>query len=224
MTGFTLLTPPAAEPVTLADAKQQARIDTTADDTLVTALITGARQWAEEYTARAFITQSWRLTLDLWPGAVEKWWDGVKQGPITGLDDINYISLPRAPLQSVTSVTSYDNADNGTLWDAGNYFVDTVRAPGRIALRMGAVWPVPLRLTNGIVIDYVSGYGSDGTSVPEPIKTAIRQLVAHWYEYRGEAATAPTSRSGSTIIRPAVPVPLVIQALLDPYRIRYSGA
>jgi uncharacterized phiE125 gp8 family phage protein len=83
---------------------------------------------------------------------------------------------------------------------------------------MGAVWPVPTRLTNGIGIEYVAGYGSDGTDVPEAIRTAIRQLVAHWYEHRGEAATAATTRG--TVITPAVPVPLVIQALLDPYRIR----
>lgn len=221
MTSFSLVTPPAVEPVLLADAKQQARIDTTADDTLVTSLIIGARQWCEKYTARAFVTQTWQLTLDLWPGASEKWWDGMRQGPVTGLDDVNYISLPRAPFQSVTSVQYFDNSDNATVWDSSNYFVDTIRDPGRIALRAGAVWPVPSRLTNGILITYVSGYGNDGTAVPEVIKTAIRQLVAHWYEHRGDAAAAASSRG--SIIAPAVPVPLVIQALLDPYRIRYSG-
>ena len=221
MPSFQLLTPPAVEPVLLADTKQQARIDTTADDALVTNLITGARQWAEKYTGRAFITQSWQLAIDLTPGASGKWWDGVQDGPITGLDNVNYISLPRAPLQNVTSVNYYDNTDTATLWDPSNYFVDTIREPGRIALRLGAVWPIPSRLTNGIVIQYVVGYGNDGTSVPEPIKTAIRQLVAHWYEHRGDAATAPTSRG--SVITPMTPVPLVIQALLDPYRIRYSG-
>ncbi len=221
MTSFSLTMPPSVEPVLLADAKQQARIDTTADDALVTALITGARQWAEQYTGRAFVTQTWQMVVDLWPGAVGKWWDGERQGPVTGLDDVNYISLPRAPLQSVTSVNYYDNSDNATLWSACNYFVDTVRAPGRIALRSGSVWPIPSRLTNGIVITYVCGYGDDGTSVPEPIKTAIRQLVAHWYEHRGDAAAAASSRG--TMITSAIPVPLVIEALLTPYRIRYSG-
>ena len=218
MLSFQLLTPPSAEPVTLAEAKQQARIDSSADDALITSLITAARQWAEKYTGRAFITQTWQLTLDMIPGASGKWWDGERQGPVTGLDDVNYISLPRAPLQSVTSVTYFDNTDTPTVWPPSNYFVDTVREPGRLALRMGAVWPVATRLTNGIVIQYVCGYGNDGTTVPEIIKTAIHQLVAHWYEHRGDAATAPTTR-GNVI----APVPLVIQALLDPYRIRYSG-
>ena len=221
MATFSLLAPPSVEPVLLAEAKQQARIDTTADDALVSSLIVGARQWAEKYTGRGFITQTWQMALDLLPGASGKWWDGVKQGPITGLDNVNFISLPRAPLQSVTSVQYYDNTDAGTIWASSNYFVDTVREPGRIALRSGSVWPVPSRPTNGIVIQYVVGYGNDGTTVPEPIKIAIRQLVAHWYEHRGDAATAASARG--SIIMPAVPVPMVIQALLDPYRIRYSG-
>lgn len=221
MLSFSLVTPPAVEPVLLADALQQARIDTTVDDNLVTYLITGARQWAEKYTGRAFITQTWQLAVDQEPVLTERWWDGVRQGPITGLDKVSYISLPHAPLQSVTNVQYFDNTDTATIWDPSNYFVDTVREPGRIALRFGAVWPVPERLTNGIVVTYVAGYGNDGTSVPEPIKTAIRQLVAHWYEHRGDAATAASARG--TMIMPAVPVPLVIQALLDPYRVRYSG-
>jgi uncharacterized phiE125 gp8 family phage protein len=218
MTAFTLITPPASEPVVLADAKTQARIDTTADDSFIPLLITAARQWVESYLGRALITQTWQLWLDLWPAAVELWWDGVREGPVTGLDEISYISLPRPPLASVNAVTYYDNTDTPTTWDPGNYFVDTISAPGRVALRLGATWPVPSRLTNGICVEYVAGYGSDASDVPEVIKTAIRQLVSHWYEHRGEAATAASTRG--TIIMPTVPVPLVIQALLDPYRVR----
>src|SRR5580692_8919211 len=131
MTAFKLITPPVEEPVTLADAKAQARVDTNIDDALIAALISGARQWAEHYTGRAFITQTWQMWLDLWPAAFAVWWEGVHDGRITGLDEINYISLPRPPLASVTSVTYYDNSDNATVWAASNYFVDTVREPGR---------------------------------------------------------------------------------------------
>jgi uncharacterized phiE125 gp8 family phage protein len=219
MTAFNLITPPAAEPVALADVKQHARIDTAADDALVTSLIAGARQWAEQYTGRAFIHQTWQMALDLWPAAVEEWWDGVRDGPVTGLDRVTFISLPRPPLVSVTDVQYFDDADAGTVWPSGNYFVDTVRQPGRLALRLGATWPVPSRLSNGIVITYVAGYGSDGTSVPEPIKTAIRQLVTHWYEHRGEASLTAGGR-GMTSAFNAVNVPMVIQALLDSYRVR----
>jgi uncharacterized phiE125 gp8 family phage protein len=222
MTAFKLTVPPAAEPVALADAKLQARIDTTADDSLVTNLVTGARQWAEQYTGRALVNQTWQMWLDLWPAAVEEWWDGVRDGPVTGLDRITFISLPRPPLVSVNSVQYFDNTDAGTVWPSSNYFVDTVRQPGRLALRLGATWPVPSRLANGIMIEYIAGYGSDGTNVPEPIKTAIRQLFAHWYEHRGEATMTSMGR-GMTSAFNAVNVPIVIQGLLDPYRVRTSS-
>ena len=76
--------PPANEPVTLSEAKQHERIDLNDDDGLVTALIKAARQQAEEYTKRSFITQTWELTLDEANGIIE---------------------LPRPPIQSVTNVT-----------------------------------------------------------------------------------------------------------------------
>lgn len=221
MTSFSLVTPPAAEPVALTDTKLHARIDTTADDTLVTALITAARQWTEQYTGRAIINQTWQLAMDVWPAANEEWWDGVRDGPISGLERTTFVSLPRPPLVSVTSVQYFDNTDTAAVWPASNYFVDTVRQPGRLALRLGATWPVPSRLTNGIVITYIAGYGSDGTTVPEPIKTAIHQLVTHWYEHRGEATVGSNGRGMSSAFN-AVNVPMVIQALLDSYRVRTS--
>lgn len=219
MTAFKMTVAPAAEPVPLAEVKAQARIDTTVDDALISDFIVGARQWVEKYTSRALITQTWQLWIDLWPAATELWWDGVRDGPVTGLDQISYIALPRAPLQSVNSVQYFDNTDTPTVWDPANYYVDTVREPGRLALRIGATWPLPSRLTNGIMVEYVCGYGADGSYVPETIKTAIRQLVAHWYVHRGEALTVSNSRGYATSS-----VPLIIQALLDPYRIRSNGA
>ena len=221
MISFKLLTPPALEPVTLAEAKLQARIDTTAEDSLVTSLITGARQWAEQYTGRALITQTWQMAMDAWPSVRGAWWDGVREGPITGYDIVSAIKLPHPPLISVTNIQTFAADNSATVFPASNYYVDTLGTPGRVALQSGAVWPSPTRPTNGILIEYIAGYGSSASAVPEPIKTAIRQITAHWYENRGEATTAPTARGNVTV--PSVPVPLVIQALLDPYRVRSLG-
>lgn len=207
MPSFKMTVAPVSEPVTLSEAKAQARIDGSADDTLITSLITGARQWAEQYTNRALITQTWQFWLDACPETDE----GI-------FGSSAFINLPRPPLISVSNVTSYDDSDTGTVWPSSNYYVDTIREPGRLALRQGAVWPTPTRLTNGIRIEYTAGYGASASAVPEPVKTAIRQLVAHWYEHRGEAAL-----SGDRFGSHAMHVPLIIQALLDPYRIRYTG-
>jgi len=64
---LTLNTPPAAEPVTLADAKAHLKVDSTDDDALIASLITAARARAEWHTGRALVTQSWTLWLDAWP-------------------------------------------------------------------------------------------------------------------------------------------------------------
>lgn len=221
MISSSLVTAPSVEPVALADVKQHARIDTTADDGFIPTLITGARQWVEQYTGRAIINQTWQLAIDQWPTVKEEWWDGVRDGAIGALDQMGFVSLPRPPLVSITSVQYFDNTDTAATWPSSNYFADTVRQPGRLCLRMGATWPTPTRLSNGIIITYVAGYGSSGTYVPEPIKTAIRQLVTHWYEHRGEATLATGTR-GMTAAYNAINVPMVIQALLDPYRIRTS--
>src|SRR4051812_9447312 len=83
-----LLTPPAVEPVTLADAKAYLRIDNDDDDAVISALIAGARSHIEAQTRRALITQSWRLVRDAWPG----------DGRIAGVP---------SPLQQVTAARVY---------------------------------------------------------------------------------------------------------------------
>ena len=54
----------------------------------------------------------------------------------------------------------------------------------------GVSIPVPARKANGIQIDYVAGYAT-AALVPTPIRLAIKQLAAHFYENR-EAVTEIT--------------------------------
>jgi uncharacterized phiE125 gp8 family phage protein len=63
----TMLAPPAAEPVGLAEAKDYLRIAGDGQDGLVGELIAAARSRVEELTGVAMITRSLRLTLDWWP-------------------------------------------------------------------------------------------------------------------------------------------------------------
>ena len=62
-----LLTPPAVEPVGLNEAKAYLGVLDSAEDNLISNLITAARQAVEQYCGRVLINQSWRLTLDTWP-------------------------------------------------------------------------------------------------------------------------------------------------------------
>lgn len=157
---------PASEPITLAQAKAQCRVEISDDDDLFNDLIIpSARQYIEEATRRAFITQTWRLSLECWP-------------------DRNYIELPKPPLVSVTSVTYTDNGGSATVLSSALYGVDTDSEPGRVVLNYGEVWPsVTLRTMNPIQIVYVAGYGAS-SAVPARFKQAILLLVGHWYENR----------------------------------------
>ena len=81
------------------------------DDTLVTQLITAARMAAEEYLRRALITQTYKLTLDLSCSSLgAAWSEGVYDLPVTELYGgmPRTIELPKGPIQSITSVTTYD--------------------------------------------------------------------------------------------------------------------
>ncbi len=51
-----LITPAAAEPVSLAEAKLHLRVDFDEDDALIQALISAARQAAETLTQRQLVT------------------------------------------------------------------------------------------------------------------------------------------------------------------------
>lgn len=174
MPGLALVTPPAIEPVTLAEAKLYCRVDATltGDDSLITDLIAAARRRCEDFQGRSYIQQTWDYFLDAFPQA-----SGYVDEPIC---------LPLQPISSVTSVkyTPY-NAGVVTM-SAADYFVDTAtRRESRIVPNVGKVWPADLlRIANGVEVRFVSGYGAAAANVPEQIRQIIKQLVTYWYQNR----------------------------------------
>jgi len=158
-----LISAPAEEPVTLAEVKSHIREDGSSEDTLLTKLITSARRIAEEYTRRAFVTQTWDLYLDTFPP--------------------DYIWVPRPPLQSVPGIVYYDANNVETTWSVSEYQVDTKREPGRIAPKANYVWPATYNEMNAVTVTFVCGYGGAG-DVPEDIKHAILQICGHLFSNR----------------------------------------
>ncbi|MDD3182362.1 MAG: head-tail connector protein [Alphaproteobacteria bacterium] len=195
MKSSRLITPPVVEPVTLDEMKAHARINDDADDELLSALLIAARQWCETYTRRAFIAQTWAQYLSSRPSQ-------------------DRIRLIRPPLISVTAVRTYDDQDQETLWENNNYFIDAASEPALLVLRNGKTWANFERAANGMLIEYIAGYGVVASDVPAPLRLAIKQLALHWYEHRGEALL-----EGAT-----AKVPLVIEGLLQPYRLLGLGA
>lgn len=187
-----LVTAPGSEPITTTELKTHLRLSGSSEDTYLGNLITAARQHIENITGLAFISQTWKLTLDKWPGqSNEPWWNGVVEGPRNMFDtSCRELILPRFPLTSITSVTTYDEASNDTSVTVANVFdIDTASWPGRIALQSGATWPIALRRINAIEIVYVAGY-ANSDAVLQFLKQALLQTTGYMYQHRGDCSTS----------------------------------
>lgn len=171
MRKFTLAAAPAAEPVSTADLRTHLNVAGTAQDAYIAALGTAARQAAEDFTNRAFITQTWDLHLDAFPPGTE-------------------IALAKPPLQSVSDVTYVDAAGSTGTLAAAAYHVDAKSQPPRVVLDESASWPETASRPNAVRVRFVSGYGAAGTAVPEALRHAIKMIAAHLYEHRGDAEPA----------------------------------
>jgi len=180
----TLVSDPAGEPVTLAEVKAWLKIDGSDDDALLVSLIAAGRESAEKYLRRALITQTWKLTVDL---PYSNWGRNLPEGtydlPVNALcgDLPQEIDLPYPPLQSISSVVTYDTNNASSTYDSANYFADT--ASGRMVLNDTAVWPSNLRQRAALVITYIAGYG-DASAIPESIKSAIKMHIQRMYDER----------------------------------------
>lgn len=174
--GLTLTTDAAAEPLTLAQVKSWERIDHSADEDDLNALIKAARLRIEGDTSRALVNKSFALTLDKVPAN-------------------NIITLPIGPLSSVTSIKSYATDDTESTVATSVYRVDTSSVPGRIVLKDGQVWPTGLRRQNALSIVFVSGYGATAASITDtPLMMAMRMLIEHWYGNRGAVVVGAVTK------------------------------
>lgn len=207
--GHKLKTAPASEPVTAAQFKAHIA-DTSLSDDDANDYVSTAREMIETATGLALISQVWELTFDSWPATDGgEWWSGVRQGAISELyGNPATIELPRYPLQDVDAVTVYDTASNSSaVTIASTFDIDTYSIPGRMGLQSGATWPVALRPTNAIVIEYTAGYGDNAADVPAPLRMAVKQVAAYLYSHRGDDCTADDALAAAG-------------GVLDQYRVR----
>lgn len=161
-----LITAPASEPVTLAEAKLHLRVETgvTDDDAWITATIQAARERAEHITNRAFITQTWELALDAFPAAE--------------------IKLPKPPLASITSVSYTDSAGVDQTLSNTLYTPDLYSTPGWLLPAYGTSWPATRASANAVRVRYVAGYGA-AAAVPQGIKNWMLLVIGQLYAERG---------------------------------------
>ncbi len=158
---YSLLTPPAALPVTLAEAKEDLKIDDAAQDAIVTAWLAGIVGYTEHLVGRALITQTWRVVHDTFPDA---------------------FMVPMPPAQSVTAVRYYDEAGQLQTLAPADYLLDVYKLPGWIVPGPGKAWPMTQAgRINACWADINCGYGT-AADVPAAAKLFIRAKLREQFD------------------------------------------
>lgn len=173
-----LITPPAALAVAMADAQFAVRADVDENgvsplDISITQAVRTYTREAEHITGRAFINQTWRVTLDRFPDAIK---------------------LPRAPLGQVVHVKFYDLAGIQQVLDPQDYQVDGESEPGYVVPAPGRSWPATMARINAVEVECVCGYGPDDTMVPDEVKGYILACVQQQFAPVGTAKKADFQR------------------------------
>ena len=200
-----LITPPAGEPISLAEAKLHLRVDFDDDDSLIQVLISAARQAAETLTNRQLVTARWRMVLDSFPGPSLM---GVPAGQTFTIPG-HAVLLSKSPVISVVEIRYLDMAGVWQVMPAANYTVDCACEPARITPVFGQIWPIALPQIGAVSVIFDAGYG-DALAVPEGIKTWIKLRLGSLYVHREEVASMTRGRID--------PLPF-IDGLLDPYKV-----
>jgi uncharacterized phiE125 gp8 family phage protein len=194
---------PTDFPVSVAMAKNYAKIDVGDDDELVEFFLGAATARVEAETSLSCLTQTWQLLLDRWPGQgrVEYWPE-----PSPRLGDI---LLPRWPVQSITSFVFTDQTGAPNTVATSVYGFDPASQPARVYLKYGQSWPSSPALAGGpaIVGTFVAGYGATASTVDYRARLAILRIFKHYYDNRDDIVVDQRIRS--------VEVPKGAQDLMD---------
>lgn len=198
---LTLVTPPAATPVTLAEVKEHLRVSNTKSDSFLTALIAATTQHLDGRAGtlrRALVTQTWRVDAPDFPAC-------------------RSLELPLPPLQSVTSVQYYDADGVLQTFDAANYRVIATDMFGHVELVSGASWPVTQDRSDAVRVTFVAGYGA-AAAVPDGIKHALKLHIADLFGSRGDGAgESKIVMSGARAVTPSESAR---EHLLMPYAVK----
>jgi len=153
-----IITQPAAEPVTLSEAKAQLGIveSFTEFDSLLAGMIAAGRRYIEKRLGQTLVATEYRAT-----------WAAVPAGGV--------LHLPYPPL---LSGSAYDLAVTvgGTAVDAEDLEVDEDAMPATVGL--------PASVSGKVVATYWGGV-ADGSDVEPQVRAALLMYVEHAFKNRG---------------------------------------
>lgn len=176
-------------PVSLAEARAISRIDHQEDDVVLTQNIRAAFSFLQPpsgWLGRSVLRQTLEQRLPCFPSSASPW------------------RLLAGPVSSIVQVTYFDGNNTGQTLGPTNYFLEQ----DAIMWASGISFPSTYDRPGAVRIRYQAGYAS-AAQIPEPIRLAILQMTAQWYENRQAVAT----------VGPGAMMPAQALDLLHPYRI-----
>lgn len=194
------VSPASAEPLTLADARLQCKVDaydsTTSppshpDDDLIRALITTAREHIENF-CNVIMT------------------DAVYEFRVGAFGDA--LALPRGPVADVDWVKYLDENEQLQALDVSVYYLDDNPWSPTIGLKKDQMWPTTRKRDDAVRVQFSGGFYSPTFPMPAQLLQAMKMMIGHWY--RNRMAADPVE---------LFEVPLGAQLLMMPHR-RGMGA
>lgn len=172
-----VVTPPASEPVTIAEAKAQLNIGASDDshDAELAALIAASREEWERDTSAALITRTLEHRLPRFLGIV---------------------TLTVRPVVSISSVKYIDTAGAEQTVSAADYYLDD----DQLWFKNAFVFPTTEERSEAVRITYVAGYGADSLACPEMDRMAIKLSLANRFEDRDMISASGDRRAYEALV------------------------
>ena len=186
---FVVDTAAAAAILTTAEAKQHLKVDTSADDTYIDNLVSAATESAQIFTNRYFIKTTITQHGDTWN---------------------DMATLFKSKVDSITHIKYYDSDNTLQTLASSVYLEDLTHQPARIGLKPSQSFPSLADRISAVQCNYVVGYGTAASDVPEGIRQAVLLTIGNWYENRQEVVVG----------RIATELPKSAQYLLEQYKIQ----
>lgn len=152
-------------PVTLADAKTHARVDSDHDNGYIESLIATATQWVEDQCETMCRPSVWEASYDSFPV-----WE---------------IVLPKSPAMPEEATITYRGPDgvDRQMSSPSHFQFDRNTFHPRCYPLYANAWPAVRGDENSVKVRWSVGYPTPAET-PGAFKTLILLLSAHWYENR----------------------------------------
>jgi uncharacterized phiE125 gp8 family phage protein len=170
---LVLIDNPTTKVVTYTEIKEQLRIDSNDEQSLLEAYIDAATDMAENYCNRHFITHEYRLYFN---------------------EVISSASLifPNCVLKNNGNQTCVNWIDvNGAAQGNNEAYIDSYSNPSLVYLNSNFISPtLKDNCANVFWYEFKTGFGDAATDTPEAIKQAIKLIVADMYYFREDRKRA----------------------------------